>query len=96
MSDPGAAPPANLTSYTIAAAFNPTAADISGVNVYQASTIIGFDIPNPKMPDFGLAFGGGTDGKHVIGGLGAASADQSITSASISLNQTHSAVLSSE
>ena len=89
-------PPGNLTSFTVAAVYDPTSNVVTGGAGWQVQSIYGFDIGGAGVPDMALGFGGGSGQSFVAGGGNIGNGDYTLTSPVEALNTVHAAVYSVE
>jgi hypothetical protein len=95
---PAGTAPCNLTTYTVAVAFKPTAIGPNNGNYYGSQIIFGYDIGGSGQTDFGMSWGGGTPGagQRIVVGIGRSGGDSQIQSPGglpLALNVTHAAAL---
>jgi hypothetical protein len=91
-----ATPPGNLTSFTVAAVYEPTAIDVTGGAGWQVQSIYGFDIGGAGVPDMALGFGGGSGQSFIAGGGNIGNGDYTLTSPAEAINTVHAVVYSVE
>jgi hypothetical protein len=95
---PAGTAPCNLSTYTVAFVFKPTAVGPNNGNYYGSQIIMGFDIGGAGQSDWGLSWGGGNPapGQRIVAGLGRNGGDSQIQSPGglpLALNTTHAAAM---